>query len=202
MPDGQRRSYSISSVPSEGRLDLLVREARTAEGKLGRGTAWLLHETRPGSLIRMRIRANAAFHAPAGKTPLLLVGAGSGLAGLRPHILEAQAAGRPTWLMYGERHADSHNSLCRELQAWHLSGKLYRLNLALSHPEAGRGYYVQDVIARYAADSRTFMGAGGLVMVCGGLAVGAAAEAALKRVLGEAWIGAAFSEARYRQALY
>jgi sulfite reductase (NADPH) flavoprotein alpha-component len=202
MPDGQRRSYSISSVPSEGRLDLLVREARAADGTWGRGPAWLLHETRPGGLLRMRIKSNRAFHAPAGQEPLLLVGAGSGLAGLRPHILEAREAGRPTWLLYGEKQADSHNLLCRELQAWHLGGKLYRLNLALSHPEAGKGRYVQDIITQYATDIRHFMGPGGLVMICGGLALGAAVDAALERALGRTWMGAALTEARYRQALY
>jgi len=202
MPDAERRSYSIASVPSEGRLDLLVRETRTADGRLGRGTAWLLHETRPGGAIRMRVKSNPAFHACGGDAPLLLIGAGSGLAGLRPHILEARQAGRPAWLLYGERHADSHNHLCRELRDWHLSGKLYRFNLALSHPEAGRGRYVQDVIAQYAGDIRHFMGPRGQVMTCGGLALGAAADAALGRVLGEAWMAQALNEARYRRALF
>lgn len=202
MPDGQRRSYSISSVPSEGRLDLLVREVRMADGTPGRGTAWLLHGTHPGEQINLRIKPNEAFHTPAGEGPLLLIGAGSGLAGLRPHILEALAAGRPVWLMYGERHSDSHNDLCRELQAWHLDGKLYRFNLALSHPEAGQGRYVQDIVSQYAADLRHFLGANGRVMTCGSRAMGTAVEDALKQALGDAWMSAAADEERYRLALY
>ena len=145
LPDGQMRSYSIASVPSEGRLDLLIRETRTPEGTLGRGTAWLL---------------------------------------------------------YGDKSCESHSHLCREMQAWHLNGVLYRFNLALSHPKPGQGRYVQDVISQYATDIRHFMGAGGQVMVCGGLALGAAVETALGEALGEAWMGEAFTDTRYRQALF
>jgi len=202
LPDGQRRSYSIASVPAEGRLDLLVRDVRAANGKPGRGTAWLLHETQPGDRIRLRVRPNDAFRAPAGDGPLLLVGAGSGLAALRPHILEALASDRPAWLVYGERHCDVDSQLCRELQAWHVGGQLYRLNLALSHPQPGQGRYVQDIIAQYAGDIRHFMGEAGSAMICGSPVMGAAVETALTDTLGEGWMGAAAREVRYRQALY
>lgn len=91
----------------------------------------------------MCIRSYQAFHAPGGDGPLLLISAGSGLAALRPHILEALPSQRPVWLVYGERHGDRQSHLCRELQTWYVSGQLYRLNLAFSHPEAGEGQYVQ-----------------------------------------------------------
>ncbi len=202
MPDGQRRAYSISSMPSEGRLDLLVREVRLADGTLGRGTAWLLHDLQPGHPVSLRIKPNHAFHAPAGDSPLLLIGAGSGLAGLRPHVLEAARSRRPVWLVYGERRSDSHGRLCRELQAWHLDGGLYRLNLAFSHPDAGQGQYVQDVMSQYATDIRHFMGSAGVAMICGGQALGAAVDVALIRILGDAWMAAAVDDKRYRQALF
>lgn len=202
MPDGRRRSYSISSMPSEGRLDLLVRETLTADGGLGYGTACLLHDTQPGHDFILRVRPNHTFRAPDGNGPLLLVGAGSGLAGLRPHILEATTAKRPVWLVYGERHGDSQGRLCRELQNWHLAGHLYRLNLAFSHPDAGQGHYVQDVLSQYAGDIRAFMGRDGATMVCGGRALGAAVDATLAHVLGDAWMGSAVDDGRYRQALF
>jgi sulfite reductase (NADPH) flavoprotein alpha-component len=52
----------------------------------------------------MRIRANRSFHGPEAATPLILIGNGTGLAGLRAHW--KARAGRPhggTWLMFGER---------------------------------------------------------------------------------------------------
>lgn len=202
MPDGNRRTYSISSVPSEGRLDLLVREVRTPDGTFGRGTAWLLHELRLDDRIRVRIRHHEAFHAPVDKCPLLLIGAGSGLAGLRPHILEAAEVRRPVWLVYGERHIDRDNRLCRELQSMHQSGRLYRLNLAFSRFEDGHSYYVQDVIMQYATDISHYLGAAGAIMTCGSLVMGQAAEMAAKWVMGDNWMNTASSERRYRKALY
>ncbi len=202
MPDGQRRSYSIASLPSEGRLDLLVRETKTTDGRLGAGTAWLLHQNQPGQTISLRIKPNDAFRAPAGDGPLLLVGAGSGLAGLRPHILEALGAKQPAWLIYGERHGDSHGHSCRELQAWHRDGSLYRFNLALSCPEGGQGRYVQDIVTQYAGDLKHFMAPGGRVAMCGGRAMGAAVDAALTQALGEDWMTTAIAESRYRRALF
>lgn len=202
LPDGQRRTYSISSIPAEGRLDLLVREVRAADGTLGRGTAWLLHEAQKEDSIRIRIKPHAPFHAPANNAPLLLVGAGSGLAGLRPHVLEGATAGRAVWLIYGERHSDRDSRLCRELQAWHQSGTLYRFNTAFSSSSDGDGRYVQDVITQYATDIRHYMGAEGSVMTCGSRTMGQAVEDALRQVLGQAWLDAAQAEVRFRRALF
>ncbi|WP_443747863.1 hypothetical protein [Asticcacaulis solisilvae] len=202
LPNGQPRSYSISSMPSEGRLDLLVREMKTPDGTLGQGAAWLLHALQPGHDISLRIRSHEPFRAPASEGPVLLIGAGSGLAGLRPHILEAAEGRRPVWLIYGERHSDGDNRLCRELNAWHRDGTLYRFNLALSRTEPGQGTYVQDIVARYAGDLKAFLGGTGTVMTCGSRAMGEAVERALGAVLGPEWIGAAFEDGRYRQALF
>ena len=202
LPNGELRSYSISSMPDEGRLDLLVREVRAPDGTLGQGTAWLLHDVRPGDGISLRVRSHEAFQAPVSEAPLLLIGAGSGLAGLRPHILEASGRRRPVWLIYGERHCDSDNALCRELNAWHREGTLYRFNLALSRPEPGSGAYVQDVISRYATDLWSYVGEGGVVMTCGSRTMGAAVDQALLSAFGSHWMEAARAGARYRQALF
>ncbi len=202
LPNGQTRSYSIASTPAEGRLDLLVREVRAPDGTLGQGTAWLIHDARPGDELPVRIRSHEAFRAPASEGPLLLVGAGSGLAGLRPHVLEAALRRQPVWLIYGERHSDGDSVLCRELNAWHRNGTLYRFNLALSRPEAGEGAYVQDVIGRYATDLRSYLGTSGAVMACGSRPMGAAVEQSLRAVCGHGWIDAALAVARYRQALF
>jgi len=202
LPNGDLRCYSIASIPGEGRLDLLVREVRASDGTLGKGTAWLLHDVRPGEEIPLRVRVHAPFHAPAAEGPLLLIGAGSGLAGLRPHILEAAQRRQPVWLIYGERQPDRDNALCRELNAWHREGTLYRFNLALSRADAGEGAYVQDIVARYAADVRAYLGPHGVVMTCGGRVMGAAIETALTTVCGREWVDVALADARYRQALF
>ncbi len=81
-------------------------------------------------------------------------------------------------------------------------GRLYRLNLAFSSLVDGQGRYVQDIVTQYATDISNYLAGSGLIMTCGSLAMGRAVEQALKGVLGEIWMNAAFDDFRYRQALY
>jgi len=202
MPDGQRRTYSIASVPAEGQLDLLVREVRAADGTLGRGTAWLLRDLSVQDIIRARVKPHAPFHSAGSTGPILLVGAGSGLAGLRPHIVEAHDSGRPVWLIYGERHCDRDSRLCRELQSWHQMRRIYRLNMAISQSVKTQGRYVQDIVAQYATEIEAHLGADGTVMMCGSQAMGDAVTAALTQVLGSGWMATAYRAGRVRAALF
>lgn len=193
--DGHRRDYSIASLPSEGSLELLVREVRT-EGGYGKGSGLLIHGLEVGAKIGLRVKTHVGFHAPEGSGPVLMVGAGSGLAGLRPHILEAFAAGRPVRVVYGERHPEYDSGLCEELVRWRDEGKI-GLDLAFSQGAERR--YVQDLIG---AEVAQWLGEGGAVVVCGGLNMGRGVEAALRRVCGESWVDKAFAEGRYRRDLY
>ncbi|MEI9904793.1 MAG: NADPH cytochrome P450 oxidoreductase family protein [Asticcacaulis sp.] len=138
-PDGHRRDYSIASLPSEGSLDLFVREVRTPYGGYGKGSGLLIHHLSIGDNVRMRLKPHEVFHAPAGKGPVLLTGSGSGLAGLRPHILEAHAAGRTVWVIYGERHPVSDGKLCDDLRQLQQKGVIRQLDFAFSRPEVGSG---------------------------------------------------------------
>ncbi|WP_443747157.1 NADPH cytochrome P450 oxidoreductase family protein [Asticcacaulis solisilvae] len=196
--DGHRRDYSIASLPSEGQLNLLVREVRTADGAYGKGSGLLIRGLEPGGTIGLRVKTHDGFHAAEGKGPVLLVGAGSGLAGLRPHILEALAAGRSVRVVYGERHPVNDAGLCEELVRWRDEGRI-ALDLAFSRPDDGQGRYVQAVVG---ADVAAWLGDDGAVMVCGGLDMGKGVEAALRSVCGGAWVDQAFADGRYRRDLY
>ncbi len=193
--DGHRRDYSIASLPSEGRLDVLVREVRTADG-YGKGSGLLIHGLEVGAMIALRVKTHEGFHTPEGNGPVLLVAAGSGLAGLRPHILEAVAAGRRVRVVYGERHPVHDAGLCEELVRWRDAGKI-ALDLAFSQGTERR--YVQD---RIGVEVAGWLGEGGAVVVCGGLDMGKGVEAALRGAAGDVWVDRAFAEGRYRRDLY
>src|SRR5690606_35541534 len=103
--DPQRpRDYSIASLPADGALHLLVRQQRREDGTPGLASRRLaeapLHEGGPddasrcGEPLMLRIRPNRSFRLEgnAGRK-LLLVGNGSGIAGLRA-LLKARAATR------------------------------------------------------------------------------------------------------------
>src|SRR5690606_28830304 len=86
------REYSIASVPAEGGLRLVLRRMLRPDGSPGIGSGWLCDHARPGGMIDLRIRANPGFHGPDAGTPLVLVGNGTGIAGLRAHLAERIAA--------------------------------------------------------------------------------------------------------------
>lgn len=189
-PDGHRRDYSLASLPSEGHAELFVRAVAN-----GTGSGLLTQGLAPGDTVPLRIKSHSGFHAPEGLGPVLMIAAGSGLAGLRAHIL---AAPKPGWLIYGERHPVRDGALCTLALTWPLA----RLDLAFSQPDSGDKLYVQDIVTAQANALRTYLGEGGAILVCGGLAMGQAVDSALRAVLGGAWVDAALRDGRYRRDLY
>jgi sulfite reductase (NADPH) flavoprotein alpha-component len=198
--DGHRRDYSVASLPDEGRIELYVREVTGADGLPGKGSGLLLHDTPEAGKIRLRLKSHKNFHAPAGDGPLLLVGAGSGLAGLRAHILAAQK--RRIWLVYGERDPHRDAALPDEARRWLAQHKLSRLSLAFSQTDDGEKTYVQDMLMAEGARVYDHLIHDGAVMVCGGLAMGRAVDKALRALMGDAWTDAAMLSGRYRRDLY
>jgi sulfite reductase (NADPH) flavoprotein alpha-component len=117
------RAYSIASLPADGGLELMVRLMHQPDGRAGIGSGWLGLHAAPGQEIDLRVRVNTAFHGPQDDRPLILIGNGTGLAGLRAHLRQRIAAGqRRNWLVFGER-AHRHDFFHgEELQAWLAEG--------------------------------------------------------------------------------
>lgn len=197
-PGGHRRDYSVASLPGEGRVTLLVREVRDEAGRPGEGSGLLI----AAEGVAARLRDHAPFHTAAGDGPLLLIAAGSGFAGIRPHAVEAMRAGRPVWMILGERRPDVDARTVAEAQDWAGEGRLHRLDLAFSRAADGQGRYVQHVIAAENGALPAYLGDGGAVMLCGGLNMGKAVEATLQASLGAEWIAAARADGRYHADLY
>jgi sulfite reductase (NADPH) flavoprotein alpha-component len=130
------RAHSISSLPVDGQLELLVRQTRDPDAscatgyRVGLASGWLTEHASPSSMIALRIRRNHAFHAPPSDCPLILIGNGTGLAGLRAHLKERVKRGhRRNWLLFGER-SESHDAFhANELAQWRNEGVLARLDL-------------------------------------------------------------------------
>lgn len=200
--DGHRRDYSIASLPEEATLRLYVREVLKTDGTRGIGSGLLTFRTVEGDTVPLRLKAHKNFHTPAGKGPVLLIAAGSGLAGLRPHLVDLQRKGRSCWLVYGERYPQADGALAQEMRDWQAQGRLSRLDLAFSRPEDHQGEYVQDVLRRRADEVRGFLKDGTAVMVCGGLDMGRAVEETLKDIVGPDWLETALADGRYRRDLY
>ena len=88
------REYSIASIASDGVLELIVRQERHPDGGLGLGSGWLTEHAAIGSAISLRLRRNSGFHLPDAPVPLILLGNGTGLAGLRSGNIHIACAGK------------------------------------------------------------------------------------------------------------
>jgi sulfite reductase (NADPH) flavoprotein alpha-component len=201
---GLPREYSIASVPREGRIELLVRLQRKGDGSTGAASGWLCLEASGSDIVALRIRPHARFRLGENAArPLILVGNGTGLAGLRAHLKARIDAGMfDNWLVFGERHAQA-DFLCRdELERWRGAGQLARLDTAFSRDGAAPRY-VQHVLAGQADDVRAWIARGAAVYVCGSLqGMASGVHEALAGVLGAAALDELAAQGRYRRDVY
>lgn len=197
------REYSIASIPADGRLHLLVRQVRRADGSLGLGSGWLTDTLAEGAEVALRIRRNSGFHGPEAGRPMILIGNGTGIAGLRAHLrARAQAGAGRNWLLFGERNA-AHDFYYRdELLAWSRAGLLSRLDVAFSRDQA-RKVYVQDLLRAEADRLRQWLADGAAIYVCGSVdTMAPAVEATLRELLGGTMMDELLAQERYRRDVY
>jgi len=196
------RSYSAASVTEDGALHLLVRQVQHEDG-LGLASGWLTEFAPLQSALQLRLVHNAGFAPPPPQAPAIFIGNGSGMAGLRGHLLARIHAGQTrNWLLFGERN-EAHDFLYREqLQQWLAQAKLTRLDLAFSRDQPER-IYVQDRLREAAADLRHWLDQGAVLYVCGSLeGMAAGVDAVLTAVLGEAGLQDLIEQNRYRRDVY
>ncbi|MEP9379779.1 sulfite reductase flavoprotein subunit alpha [Aquabacter sp. CN5-332] len=197
------REYSIASIPADGRVELLLRQTKAADGSLGLGSGWLTAHAAEGDEIALRIRPNPAFHAPPGDRPMILIGNGTGLAGLRAHLKARIRAGNDrNWLIFGERNA-AHDFYFRdEITAWQSAGALPRLDRAFSRDQNER-IYVQDKLKAAGADVLSWLKDGAAIYVCGSLqGMAPAVEHVLSDLMGAEALEALAEERRYCRDVY
>lgn len=197
------REYSIASIPADGRLELLVRQWRRDDGSYGLGSGWLTAHAPLGSTIALRLRRNSHFHVPPQPCPLILIGNGTGIAGLRALLKARAAAGqRRNWLLFGERQRRCDLFFADEIAAWQQSGVLERVDLAFSRDQAQR-VYVQQRVRETAHLLRDWVAAGACIYVCGSLqGMAPAVDAELRAALGSTAVDALADAGRYRRDVY
>ena len=197
------REYSIASLPQDGVLQLIVRQERHPDGSLGLGSGWLTEHAPLGAAISLRVRRNSGFHLPAEPCPLILLGNGTGLAGLRSLLKARIAQGQqPNWLFFGERNAE-HDFYCRdELQGWLASGDLTRLDLAFSRDQAHK-VYVQDRLRESADEVQRWLADGAAIYICGSLkGMASGVDQVLIEMLGAEAVERLIEQGRYRRDVY
>ncbi|MBB3242915.1 sulfite reductase (NADPH) flavoprotein alpha-component [Pseudomonas sp. Tn43] len=197
------REYSIASIAADGVLELIVRQEVHADGSLGVGSGWLTEHAPVGSSISLRVRRNSGFHLPNQPVPMILLGNGTGLAGLRSLLKARIADGQQRhWLLFGERHRE-HDYLCRaELEEWLINGDLERLDLAFSRDQAEK-IYVQDRLRESADELKKWLADGAMIYICGSLqGMASGVDHALNELLGIEEVERLIEQGRYRRDVY
>jgi len=197
------REYSIASIAADGCLELLVRQERHADGSLGIGSGWLTEHAAVGSSISLRVRRNSGFHLPAEPCPLILLGNGTGLAGLRSLLKARIAEGQQrNWLIFGERNAEHDFYFKDELQEWRTRGDLSRLDLAFSRDQAEK-IYVQDRLRQAADELKKWLDDGAAIYICGSLqGMASGVDQVLNELLGAEHVERLIEQGRYRRDVY
>ncbi len=134
---------------------------------------------------------------------LILIGNGTGLAGLRSLLKARIAEGQQrNWLLFGERN-QAHDFYCREeLQGWLASGDLARLDLAFSRDQQAK-IYVQDRLREAADELHHWLAEGAAIYICGSLqGMAAGVDQTLVELLGAEAVEQLIEQGRYRRDVY
>ena len=147
----QPRLYSISSShnATPGKLSLTVDCVRYVINKrkrLGLASTFLAERINPGDELKVYVQKAHGFALPQDpKTPIIMIGPGTGVAPFRAFLLDRRATGAPgkNWLFFGHQRSDCDFFYADELNAMKTSGLLTRLSLAWSR-DGDKKFYVQD----------------------------------------------------------
>jgi sulfite reductase (NADPH) flavoprotein alpha-component len=170
----QPRLYSISSSykATPGKLSLTVDCVRYVVGKrkrLGLASTFLAERINPGDELKVYVQKAHGFALPEdAKTPIIMVGPGTGVAPFRAFLLDRKATGAPgkNWLFFGHQRSDCDFFYQDELNAMKTSGLLTRLSLAWSR-DGVRKFYVQDRMREVGRELWTWLAEGAHVYICG-----------------------------------
>ncbi len=138
------------------------------------------------------------------KRPLVLIGNGSGLAGLRGHLrARAAASAGPNWLVFGERHRARDFYHREEIEAWLAQGVLDRVDLAFSR-DGNERVYVQDRLREAGPVLREWVEQrSAAIYVCGSLqGMAPGVDGVLRDILGSATVDELVEAGRYRRDVY
>jgi sulfite reductase (NADPH) flavoprotein alpha-component len=186
------RYYSLASGWDDGFLEICVRQMP------GGLCSTHLLGLQSGDSINAFVRANPGFALPRSRRPVLLIGAGTGVAPLAGFIRRNDSH-RPLHLYFGGRDPAQDFYFGPELQRWHQEGRLATLQTVFSRVPDGGGY-VQDALRRDAGQLRHWVQQGAILRVCGSRAMAQGVAEALDGVLAPLQLSVASLKAQARYA--
>lgn len=114
------------------------------------------------------VQSNPHFRLPRDDAPIVMIGAGTGIAPYRAFLQdrEARGCGGKSWLFFGERNFRTDFLYQTEWQTWLKEGTLDQIDVAFSRDRADK-VYVQHRMKERARDLFAWLEEGAHVYVCG-----------------------------------
>ncbi|MEJ2633242.1 MAG: assimilatory sulfite reductase (NADPH) flavoprotein subunit [Acidihalobacter sp.] len=187
------RRYSIASsplaYPDEAHLTVApVRWASRGRDRFGVASTQLIERLTEGDGVPVFLEGHAAFRLPEDpERPIIMIGAGTGVAPYRAFLQEREVLGAPgrNWLFFGDRNFRTDFLYQREWLQWRDDGLLTQLDVAFSRDQQDK-VYVQDRLRERAADLYAWLEEGAALYVCGAERMGHDVHQALIGVVGAA----------------
>ncbi len=188
------RLYSVASslAAHPGEAHLLVGAVRwDSHGKKRRGVAstYLADRRKMGDQLRIYVKPNRHFRLPEdGQRPIIMIGAGTGVAPYRAFIEERveQGAKGKSWLVFGERNYTYDFLYQLEWQEHLELGALSRIDVAFSRDQPEKSY-VQHRLWEHRAEMLKWIEDGAHIYLCGDeKGMGRDVDVMLGRILADA----------------
>lgn len=133
------RVYSIASAPSaSSTIDVFVRRHTQEDGSPGLASHFLC-DSKAKQTIKATIRTHPNFHLPQEDCPLILIGAGTGIAPLIGLLKERAVREQPNqhWLFFGEQNEQDDFYFKEDIFQMLETGSLTHLTTAWSRQNDG-----------------------------------------------------------------
>jgi sulfite reductase (NADPH) flavoprotein alpha-component len=169
----QPRLYSIASsmalVPTEVHLTVSpVAYHLFGEPRMGVASRQLSERSPPGVKVPIYVHPSAHFRLPTDDAPIIMIGAGTGVAPYRAFLQEREARGTvgPSWLFFGERNIATDFIYREEWERFLQRGTLTKMDTAFSRDGSNK-IYVQHRMLERAAELFSWIRGGAHVYICG-----------------------------------
>lgn len=170
----QPRLYSIASsqlaVPDEVHITVsAVRYQMHGTERSGVASCHLADRAREDDAVPVYIQRNEHFRLPEDRqVPVIMVGAGTGVAPFRAFVQQREAQGPQgkAWLFFGERNFRTDFLYQAEWQGWLKEGALDRMDVAFSRDQTEKRY-IQHVMRERGADLFKWLEDGAHLYLCG-----------------------------------
>lgn len=170
----QPRYYSIASSPKayHGELHLtvgVVNYENAGREKHGTCSTYLSEVAVEDEKVPIFIERNPGFRLPENdETPIIMVGAGTGIAPYRAFVQHRELAEKPgrSWLFFGNRNFETEFLYQTEWQGFIKSGALTKMDVAFSR-DGDKKVYVQDRLLENAQEVYQWLEEGSHFYICG-----------------------------------